>query len=154
MSVIRLLPLAALPLMSACVVASVGVPDAPAAPVGPPPPPPLPIEVIEALPPGAPTQTVILDPTGCYIFTVEVTDPPSGYPVRDAAGTPLCVGNTGEPLYTNGYVAGAAPGVQAASTGPGGAPVIGAPLAEPGVGNQALAGGTSLAPGTIPDLGS
>ena len=126
--VIRFLPLAALPLMSACVVAT----SAPEEPAGPPPAPPLPIEVIEALPPGAPTQTVILAPDGCYIFTVEVTDPPSGYPVRTPDGTPLCESNTSEPVFTNSY----------------------AGVAPPAQGNGALAGGTSLAPGTIPDLGT
>ena len=71
---------------------SLGLPGA-----EPPPPPQLPVEVVRALPPGAPQSTVLLNGDGCYIFTVELTDPPSGYPVRDASGTPLCESNTSEP---------------------------------------------------------
>ena len=145
MPVNRLLPFALLPLVAACAIAPAPIqqgladiglyePPPPAVPE-PVPSPALPREVIDALPPGAPTQTVLLGPDGCYIFTVEVTVPPSGYPVRDANGVPLCANNTSEPVFTNNY-AGATP------------------LAQPGVGNDALAGGTSLAPGTIPDLGT
>ena len=58
----------------------------------PPAPPPLPASVQAALPPGVPSSLVLLAPDGCYIYSVERTDPPSGYPVRDAAGNRICEG--------------------------------------------------------------
>ena len=61
-------------------------------PEAPPAPPPLPAAVQAALPPGVPASIVIQNTDGCYIYSVERTDPPSGYPVRDAAGNPICEG--------------------------------------------------------------
>ncbi|SHI82449.1 hypothetical protein [Wenxinia saemankumensis] len=62
----------------------------------PPPPPepePLPARVVAALPPGAPESTVFRSGDGCYLFSVEVTEPRTGYPVRDSAGNPICDGD-------------------------------------------------------------
>jgi len=58
----------------------------------PPGPLPLPPEVVGVLPPGAAPSLVFTDGNGCYLFSVERTDPPSGYPLRDAAGNQICQG--------------------------------------------------------------
>jgi hypothetical protein len=58
----------------------------------PPGPPPLPPAVAAVLPPGTPSSLVFQNIDGCYLFSVEVTDPPSGLPVTDAAGNPVCEG--------------------------------------------------------------
>ncbi|EYD72945.1 hypothetical protein Rumeso_04821 [Rubellimicrobium mesophilum DSM 19309] len=96
----RLLPLALLPLLAACEAPS----DQPGAPHGglaglfqhpeaePPAPEPLPPQVLAALPAGVPPTVVQQGADGCYLLTIEVTDPPTGYPLRDAAGTPVCEG--------------------------------------------------------------
>lgn len=88
--VIRILPLAALPLVAACdpaTMANLGLaePPAPEEVV-------LPPNVVAALPPGAPASVVFQAPDGCYLISVELTDPRSGFPVRDAAGNPICEG--------------------------------------------------------------
>ena len=87
---IAVLPLFAL---AACVALPPfpgGLGGAPAEPLAPP---PLPPAVAAALPPGAPQSTVIKGPDGCYLFSIEQTDPPTGYPIRDALGNPMCEGN-------------------------------------------------------------
>ncbi len=62
-------------------------PDAaPAAPA------PLPVEVVPFLPPGTPSSVVFQDAAGCYLYSIEATNPPSGFPVRDAAGRQVCAG--------------------------------------------------------------
>ena len=53
---------------------------------------PLPPQVLAALPPGVPPSIVVRNVDGCYIVAIEVTDPPSGYPLRDASGRPVCDG--------------------------------------------------------------
>lgn len=58
----------------------------------PPPPPVVPAQVAPFLPPGAPPSVIIKDNAGCYLYSIEVTDPPSGFPVRDAAGRQVCEG--------------------------------------------------------------
>ncbi|CAA9428026.1 MAG: hypothetical protein AVDCRST_MAG15-2660 [uncultured Rubellimicrobium sp.] len=57
-------------------------------------PPPLPPQVVAALPPGVPQSVVQPGPNGCYLIAIEVTDPPSGYPLRDTSGNPVCEGST------------------------------------------------------------
>lgn len=98
------LALSLLPLLAACAVPQQDA-DPPAAPLQaplatafptlfpepePPAPPPVPARVLAALPPGIPESIVLRNTDGCYLYSVEVTDPPSGYPVRDAAGNPIC----------------------------------------------------------------
>lgn len=90
----RLLPLALLPLLAACAGGTgVALPpflggEEPAA--EPEAPPPVPPEVAAHLPPGVPGSLVMIDVNGCYVFSVEVTDPPSGFPVRDDNGDQIC----------------------------------------------------------------
>jgi hypothetical protein len=67
-------------------------PEAPAAE-----PAPLPPAVAAALPPGTPSTIVFQDPRGCYLFSIEATVPPSGFPVRDAAGNQICEGGAPAP---------------------------------------------------------
>ena len=50
----------------------------------------LPPEVIAALPPGVPSDIVFLAASGCYAYAIEVTEPRSGYAVRDRNGNPIC----------------------------------------------------------------
>ncbi len=50
----------------------------------------VPAAVLAALPPGAPSSVVFQNGDGCYLFSVERTEPLSGYPVRNDAGQPLC----------------------------------------------------------------
>ncbi len=58
----------------------------------PPEPEPLPPNVLAALPPGVPPSVVLEDGNGCYLYSIERTDPPSGYPLRDAQGNQVCEG--------------------------------------------------------------
>lgn len=51
---------------------------------------PLPPQVLAALPTGVPSSVVTRNTDGCYLLTLERTDPPSGFPLRDAAGNPVC----------------------------------------------------------------
>jgi hypothetical protein len=53
----------------------------------------LPPQVLAALPPGVPASVVTRQPDGCYLITLERTDPPSGYPLRDAIGNRICDGS-------------------------------------------------------------
>lgn len=53
---------------------------------------PVPVEVAPFLPPGTPGSVVFQDAAGCYLYSIERTDPPSGFPVRDAAGRQVCQG--------------------------------------------------------------
>ena len=53
---------------------------------------PLPPQVLAALPAGVPPTVAVRNGDGCYLLSVEVTDPPSGYPLTDAAGNPICDG--------------------------------------------------------------
>ena len=69
----------------------------------PPGPPPLPAAVQAALPPGVPASVVLQDGQGCYLYSIERTEPPSGYPLRDAAGNQVCdpgVVPSGAPIAT------------------------------------------------------
>lgn len=92
---IRLLPLLLLPLIAACdtglAIPGIVIPGVtPAAEPVPELPPQLPVAVQAALPPGTPPTSVMQNADGCYLFSIERTEPPSGFPVRDAAGTPIC----------------------------------------------------------------
>jgi hypothetical protein len=51
---------------------------------------PLPPQVVAALPVGVPATVVTRNADGCYLVTLERTDPPSGFPLTDAAGNPVC----------------------------------------------------------------
>ena len=99
----RLSLLLALPLLAACTVPPRDAEAPPAgnitslfqpAPAAPEVPPPLPPQVVAALPPGVPQSVVQPGPNGCYLIAIEVTDPPSGYPLRDTSGNPVCEGST------------------------------------------------------------
>ena len=79
----RLLPLALLPFLAACEAPSDATGDAAVAE-------PLPPQVLSALPAGVPPSVVVRNSDGCYLLSVEVTTPPSGYPLRDAAGNVVC----------------------------------------------------------------
>jgi hypothetical protein len=68
---------------------------------------PLPPQVIAALPAGVPSSVVTLNADGCYLITLERTDPPEGYPLTDAAGNRVCEG---------GAVSAEAPTSEAATT--------------------------------------
>ncbi len=90
----RLLPVILLPVLAACADGAdlppfLGGPDPAAEPEAPP---PIPAEVAPYLPPNVPGTVVMQSADGCYLFSVEVTDPPSGFPVRDGAGNPVCAG--------------------------------------------------------------
>ena len=54
-----------------------------------------PAVVLDALLPGTPPSAVFQNGDGCYLFSIERTEPLSGYPVRNAAGTPLCENDDG-----------------------------------------------------------
>lgn len=91
--VTRLIPLALLALLAACDTATFDETMVDLGLAEPPPPPPeptLPPEVARLMPPGTPVSSVTQDATGCYIFSIERTDPPTGYLVRDTAGNPVC----------------------------------------------------------------
>lgn len=105
----RLTVLALLPLLAACADPRGGQAPGDGGPFsglfgepGPQVPEPLPPAVVAALPPGVPASVVLQNTDGCYLYSVEVTDPPSGYPLRDASGAPICEGDAAA-------VAGAAP---------------------------------------------
>jgi hypothetical protein len=88
----RLLPFLLLPLLAACDPAMIGqmpVSTGTEAPE-PPPPPTLPPAAAAVLPPGTPPSVVLTDNDGCYLYSIEVTNPPSGFPLRDAAGNRIC----------------------------------------------------------------
>lgn len=91
----RLLPLILLPCLAACARGDApfpfagGIFDRAPEPEAPP---PLPAAVTAALPPGVPTSVVLQDAGGCYLYSIERTEPPSGYPLRDALGNPICEG--------------------------------------------------------------
>lgn len=54
----------------------------------------MPPEVAAVMPPGAPPTSVFVEETsGCYLFSIEATDPPSGYYVRDSSGNRICTGD-------------------------------------------------------------
>lgn len=57
-----------------------------------PPPAVVPAQVAPFLPPGTPPSVVFQDAAGCYLYSIEVTNPPSGFPVRDDSGRPVCEG--------------------------------------------------------------
>ncbi len=82
---IRYLPLLVLSLLAACdeaaMNAAMGV--EPETVVYPP-------AVLAALPPGVPPSVAFLGPDGCYAVGIEITVPQQGYPLRDAAGQPVC----------------------------------------------------------------
>lgn len=134
------LPLLLLPLLAACAVPS---PEAGTGPAGlaglferpeaePEAPPPLPPQVVAALPAGVPQSVVVRNGDGCYLVSVEVTVPPSGYPLEDAAGNPICDGT----LAASAPV----PAPIAAPITAAPAPVVGLDTAPP------LVPGTSITP--------
>lgn len=88
---IRLTPILLAAALAGCVAppSPEGTPPFPGTPA---PPPAVPAQVAPFLPPGAPPSVLIKDNAGCYLYSIEVTDPPSGYPVRDAAGRQICDG--------------------------------------------------------------
>jgi hypothetical protein len=90
-TVIRLTPLLFVAALSACTEAIV-IPGMPGPLVEPEAPAPLPPEVAAFLPPGTSPTVVFQDNNGCYLYSIEVTDPPSGFPVRDGANNPICEG--------------------------------------------------------------
>lgn len=51
--------------------------------------------VLAALLPGTPPSAVFQNGDGCYLFSIERTEPLSGYPVRDENGVPLCEDDDG-----------------------------------------------------------
>ncbi|TNC52496.1 hypothetical protein FHG66_02890 [Rubellimicrobium rubrum] len=51
---------------------------------------PLPPQVLAALPAGVPPSVAVRNGDGCYLLSIEVTDPPSGFPLTDAAGNQIC----------------------------------------------------------------
>ncbi|MGR3463699.1 hypothetical protein [Limimaricola sp.] len=51
--------------------------------------------VLAALLPGTPPSAVFQNGDGCYLFSIERTEPLSGYPVRDSSGAPLCENDDG-----------------------------------------------------------
>ena len=56
----------------------------------------LPAEVRSYLLPGQPESIVVQDPDGCYLISVELTEPRSGYYLRDRlTDEPLCYGRDG-----------------------------------------------------------
>lgn len=89
-SLARLCALALLPLIAACGSVDLSAIHIPG--ITPPPPEeqPVPANVIAALPPGAPPSVAIRNGDGCWLFSVERTDPPSGFPLVDAAGNQIC----------------------------------------------------------------
>jgi hypothetical protein len=76
----------------------------------------VPPEVAPFLPPGTPPSVVFQDPAGCYLYSIERTNPPSGFPVRDAAGNQVCAGR---PSTT---IAPVAPAPQSSAPAPAAAP--------------------------------
>lgn len=97
----QFLPLLLLPLLAACAEGApvglpfgLGGPDAADVEEGPP---PLPAEVVPYMPPGVPGSLVMTDVNGCYVFSVEETDPPTGFAIRDSRGNQVCPasGDTG-----------------------------------------------------------
>lgn len=47
-------------------------------------------EVAAALPPGVPASVVFQTADGCYAYAIEVTDPPTGFRLRDRNGNVVC----------------------------------------------------------------
>ncbi|MGZ9812139.1 hypothetical protein ACXN5S_16880 [Pseudoroseicyclus sp. H15] len=64
-------------------------------PATPEPPPPPPAEVTAALPAGTPNSVTFQNTDGCWLFSIERKDPPSGFYVRDEAGNPICTPREG-----------------------------------------------------------
>jgi len=142
----RLLPLCLLPFLAAC---NAPPQDGPAGRITniferpepePPAPEPLPPQVLAALPAGVPPSVVQRGGDGCYLLSIEVTTPPSGYPLRDAAGNLVCDGG---PLVASAVTPAPLPGVTAAA-----AP---APLPFPLPGSPERLDGSAppLVPGSI-----
>jgi hypothetical protein len=100
MTVIRLTPLFLTALLAGCGGPLVN-PLMPVTETAPEAPAPLPPEVAAFVPAGTPSTVVFQDPNGCYLYSIEVTDPPSGFPLRDGAGRQICPGQTTTPLPPN-----------------------------------------------------
>jgi hypothetical protein len=120
---------------------------------------PLPPNVLAALPPGVPPSVVLEDGQGCYLYSIERTDPPSGYPLRDAAGNQVCEGGAAPPVAPIETVAGLAADVAA------GVPALEEPAAADGEGPiditpvltaplPAAAPPSAPAPGAVPVAGA
>jgi hypothetical protein len=99
-TVIRLTPLFLTALLAGCGGPLV-IPFVPGAEPEPQAPAPLPPEVVGFVPAGTPSNVVFLDPNGCYLYSIERTDPPSGFPLRDGAGQQICPGQPTTPLPPN-----------------------------------------------------
>lgn len=85
----RLIPLTTLALVAACEEFDV--------PGEEPQPRVLPAEVRSYLLPGQPESIVVQNPAGCYLISVELTEPRSGYYLRDrATNEPLCYNAEGQ----------------------------------------------------------
>jgi hypothetical protein len=119
--VIRLTPILLTAALAGCTAPALldGVPPLPGTE---PPPAVIPAQVAPFLPPGAPPNVVFQDNAGCYLYSIEVTNPPSGFPVRDAAGRQVC---EGQPVT---YAVPAAPGAAPAAL-PSATPL--APVPQP-----------------------
>jgi hypothetical protein len=78
---------------------------------------PLPPQVLAALPSGVPPTVVTRNADGCYLITLERTDPPTGFPLTDVFGNRVC----------EARVAPAAPLVAAPGLVPGAPPTLVAP---------------------------
>jgi hypothetical protein len=114
-------------------------PDAaPAAPA------PLPAEVAPFLPPGTPSSVVFQDASGCYLYSIERTDPPSGFPVRDASGRQIC---PGQPTTLVAPTAPPAPAA-APAPAPAPAPVTLVPTTPAPVTGGTVTGGANTIDGT------
>ncbi|NDU99724.1 hypothetical protein [Pseudoroseicyclus tamaricis] len=64
-------------------------------PPTPEPPPPPPPQVVAALPAGTPDSVAFQNTDGCWLFSIEDKDPPSGFYVTDDAGQPICTPREG-----------------------------------------------------------
>lgn len=103
----RLFTLAPVLLLAACAQSpifqhlppSLGGPEPVVEPEGPKPVPP---EVAPYLPPGVPGSLVMLDINGCYVFSLEVTNPQTGFPVLDGTGKQVCPAPEGQVAAVQG----------------------------------------------------
>ncbi|WP_373355827.1 hypothetical protein [Pseudoroseicyclus sp. CXY001] len=80
----RLPLILALPLFAAGCV-GITLPGTEPEPPAPPPP-----EVLSALPSGTAPSVAFQNTDGCWLFSIEAKDPPSGFYVTDDAGQPIC----------------------------------------------------------------
>jgi hypothetical protein len=132
-TVIRLTPFLLIAALAGC-TAPLYLPGAVQPPAEPAGPAPLPVEVAPFVPPGTPSSVIFTDAAGCYLYSVERTDPPSGFPVRDAAGRQVC---QGQPTTLVAPSAPSAPAPQTSAPAP--VPLV--PTTPPPVTGGAATGG-------------